>query len=39
MEEIKERYTMPLIGDKAPSFIATTTQGKSIFLKILKENG
>ncbi len=31
MEEIKERYTMPLIGDKAPSFIATTTQGEINF--------
>jgi peroxiredoxin (alkyl hydroperoxide reductase subunit C) len=27
MEEVREFYRMPLIGDKAPSFTATTTQG------------
>lgn len=27
MEEVKEIYRMPLIGDLAPSFTATTTQG------------
>jgi peroxiredoxin (alkyl hydroperoxide reductase subunit C) len=27
MEEVKETYTMPLIGDLAPSFKAVTTQG------------
>jgi peroxiredoxin (alkyl hydroperoxide reductase subunit C) len=27
MEEVKEYYRMPLIGDDAPAFTATTTQG------------
>lgn len=27
MEEVKEFFTMPLIGDDAPEFTATTTQG------------
>lgn len=27
MEEVREFHRMPLIGDKAPSFTATTTQG------------
>ncbi|XFA98853.1 peroxiredoxin [Candidatus Izemoplasma sp. B36] len=31
MEE--ERFAMPLIGDKAPSFVATTTQGEINFPK------
>ena len=31
MEETKEIYRMPLIGDKAPSFTATTTQGEINF--------
>lgn len=31
MEEVKEFYRMPLIGDAAPSFTATTTQGKINF--------
>ena len=30
---------MPLIGDKAPSFKAVTTQGNIDFQKIIKENG
>lgn len=30
-EETKEIYKMPLIGDPAPSFKATTTQGEIIF--------
>ncbi len=31
MEEVREFYRMPLIGDDAPSFTATTTQGKVNF--------
>lgn len=31
MEEIKEYYKMPLIGDDAPEFTATTTQGEINF--------
>jgi len=31
MEEVREFYRMPLIGDSAPSFTATTTQGKINF--------
>lgn len=31
MEEVKEYYRMPLIGDDAPEFTATTTQGKINF--------
>lgn len=31
MEEVKEYYRMPLIGDTAPEFTATTTQGKINF--------
>ncbi len=31
MEEVKERYSMPLIGDDAPAFEAVTTQGKIKF--------
>jgi peroxiredoxin 2/4 len=30
-EQIKETYSMPLIGDKAPAFEAVTTQGKINF--------
>lgn len=30
-EQVKEFYQMPLIGDKAPSFKATTTQGEINF--------
>src|SRR6056297_544199 len=30
-QEVKEFYQMPLIGDKAPSFTATTTQGEINF--------
>jgi peroxiredoxin (alkyl hydroperoxide reductase subunit C) len=32
-EEVKEYFQMPLIGDKAPSFTAVTTQGKINFPK------
>lgn len=31
MEDVKEVYSMPLIGDNAPEFIATTTQGQINF--------
>ncbi|MBN2540603.1 MAG: peroxiredoxin [Bacilli bacterium] len=31
MEDVREVYSMPLIGDAAPSFIATTTQGQINF--------
>jgi len=31
MEEVKEYYRMPLIGDDAPKFTATTTQGEINF--------
>lgn len=31
MEEVREIFRMPLIGDLAPSFTATTTQGKVTF--------
>jgi len=31
MEEVREFHRMPLIGDDAPSFTATTTQGKINF--------
>ncbi len=31
MEEVREFYRMPLIGDDAPSFTATTTQGEINF--------
>ncbi|MCK5761625.1 MAG: peroxiredoxin [Candidatus Izimaplasma sp.] len=31
MEEVKEYHRMPLIGDDAPSFTATTTQGEINF--------
>lgn len=30
-ETVKERYSMPLIGDEAPAFEAVTTQGKISF--------
>ncbi|MFO7841887.1 MAG: peroxiredoxin [Fidelibacterota bacterium] len=30
-EQVKETYSMPLIGDKAPAFEAVTTQGKIKF--------
>ncbi|MBN2781460.1 MAG: peroxiredoxin [Candidatus Marinimicrobia bacterium] len=30
-EQVKERYSMPLIGDDAPAFEAVTTQGKIKF--------
>lgn len=36
MEEVKEFYRMPLIGDDAPSFKATTTQGEINFPKDYK---
>ena len=32
-EQVREIYKMPLIGDVAPSFVATTTQGKINFPK------
>lgn len=31
MEEVKKEYRMPLIGDDAPAFTATTTQGEINF--------
>ncbi len=36
MEEVKEYHRMPLIGDDAPSFKATTTQGEIDFPKDYK---
>lgn len=36
MEEVKEIFRMPLIGDVAPSFTATTTQGEINFPKDYK---
>jgi len=33
MEEVKETYQMPLIGDKSPEFKAVTTQGEINFPK------
>jgi len=36
MEEVKQYHRMPLIGDDAPSFTATTTQGEINFPKDYK---
>lgn len=36
---MEQDYKMPLIGDRAPSFDAVTTQGNIHFLRIIRGNG